>query len=368
MRPTHAEINLRNLLFNYKNIRRKVDNAKVMTVVKADAYGHGMVKCVEALESLKDIKPAFYGVALLEEAIELRKSKLTKQPILYFAPVEKDDIQYCLKYKIIPTVTDLSQLKFLQKVSKKTKIHLNIDTGMGRVGVHYLKAVNLVQQLTKNPNIDIDGVYTHFATSEEKDKTFANLQFQRFNNVIEDLDRIKIKYGIKHAANSGAILDMEKSYLDMVRVGISLYGYYPSNETTESIKLKPVMSVISKVSTISKIKKGDSVSYGRKFIAKRDRIIASVPIGYADGIRRNLTNNMKGIINNKLYNQVGTVTMDRIMFDVSNDNVKINDKIILIGKTKEHQISAIDWCNVLNTIPYEIICGIGKRVPRVYKI
>ena len=368
MRPTYAEINLNNLLFNYKNISRKVNNSKVMTVVKADAYGHGMFRCVEALESLNEKKPDYYGVALLEEAIELRKSKITKQPILNFSPVERDDLKYCIKYKIISTITDFKQVEFLRTLTEKVKVHINIDTGMGRVGIHYKKAVELVLSITQNPKIEIDGIYTHFATSDEKDKTFSNLQFQRFNDVIEELDWRKIKYGTKHVANSGAILDIEKSYLDMVRCGISLYGYYPSNETSESIKLKPVMSIISRISTISRIKKNESVSYGRKFIAKSKREIASVPIGYADGIRRTLTNNMQGIIRDKLHNQVGTVTMDRIMFDVTNDNVKIGDKIILIGKSKNHQISAKDWCNVLNTIPYEITCGIGKRVPRVYKI
>ncbi|MEN8192964.1 MAG: alanine racemase [Bacteroidota bacterium] len=369
MRPTVAEINLKNLAYNFKNIKKRVNKTKVMAVVKADAYGHGMVECVMALEKLHVNKPDFYGVALLEEAVELRKAKITKQPILCFAPLTMDELNEYKKFKIIPTITDFSQLKILKRIELKSKfkVHVNIDTGMGRVGVSFSEAVNLIKELDKINNIKIDGIYTHFATSDEKDKAFANLQLKRFTTILNELSNENIDFGIAHSANSGAILDLDESYLDMVRVGISLYGYYPSNETTESIKLKPVMSIISSVSSVTQIQKGDSVSYGRKYIAKQKRKVVSVPIGYADGVRRGLTNQMNGIIRNKKYPQIGTVTMDRIMFDVNNDNVKIRDKIILIGKSTDHVITAREWCDILDTIPYEITCGIGKRVPRIYK-
>lgn len=369
MRPTHAEINLKSLLFNIKNIKKKVGNSKVMTVVKADAYGHGMLECVKALETLGEGKLSYYGVALLEEAIELRKAKITSKPILCFSPFTLEELNEYIKFKVIPTLTDFSQLKNLKKnnLTKKFKVQVNVDTGMGRVGIHYTKAFSLIEKLSKIKNIIIDGVYTHFATSDEKDKTFAKVQLKRFLNTIEDLKENNINFGLAHAANSGAILDMPESYMDMVRCGISLYGYYPSNESSESIKLKPVMSLVSKVSTITNVEKGDSVSYGRKYIAKKKSNIVSVPIGYADGLRRAHTNKMIGIIKNKKYSQVGTVTMDRIMFDVNNDNIKIGDKIILIGKSKNVEITALNWCEILDTIPYEITCGIGKRVQRIYK-
>lgn len=369
MRPTFAEIDIRNLLFNYRGIKRKVGKSGVMAVVKADAYGHGMIECVKAFETLGNKKPAYYAVALLEEAIELRKAYITKQPILCFAPLTKAELDEYIKYNVIPTITDFDQLKFIEKhgSAKKFSVHINIDTGMGRVGIIFTQAVELISRLANIRNVVIDGVYTHFATSDEKDKTFAELQLNRFLDILNELKELNINYGSAHAANSGAILDIPETYLDMVRSGISLYGYYPSTETSESIKLKPVMSIVSKVSTASIIKKGDSVSYGRKFIAGKKTKIVSVAIGYADGIRRGLTNRMMGIIRDKKYRQVGTVTMDRIMFDVNNDNIKIGDKIILIGKSKNQEITAMDWCKILNTIPYEITCGIGKRVPRIYK-
>lgn len=368
MRLTRTEIKTSNLKFNYLNIRKRVDNRSVMAVVKADAYGHGMIQTVSALEKLNNKKPSYYGVALLEEGIELRKSKVTKSPIVLFSPFNKEEVNDSLKFKLIPTITSEHEIKDLSKLglTKKIKIQVNIDTGMGRVGLPFERAFDLIEGLSNNKNIIIDGVYTHFATSDAKDKSFAELQLKRFNNVIDRLKEANINTGIVHAANSGAILDMPNAYFDMVRVGISLYGFYPSTETSESVKLKPVMSLLSEVASVGVVKKGTSISYGRKYKTKKNTKIISVSIGYADGINRGLTNKMFCIIKNKKYPQVGTVTMDRIMFDIGDEKIKVGDKVILLGNSKSEEISASDWCNVLNTIPYEITCGISKRVPRKY--
>ncbi len=368
MRKTSAVINLKNLKHNYLGLRRKAKNSKVMAVVKADAYGHGMLQCVKALSELGEKQPEYFGVALLEEAIELRKSGLTKNPILSFAPFHKSELQDYLLYDIIPTVAAVENLKDLTKYhgNKKLKVHVNVDTGMGRLGIKYSDVAEFITKLSRNPSIKIDGIYTHFATSDERDKSYAKLQLGRFKDVLETLKAAQINYGIAHTANSGAILDIPDSIFDMIRPGISLYGYYPSLETTESVKLKPVMSLFTEVSTIKEINKGESVSYGRLFFADKKTNVATAPIGYADGVVRNLTNKMKGIIKNKVYSQVGRVTMDRIMFDVGGSNVKPGDRIILLGKSKDHEITAWDWCKELDTIPYEITCNISKRVPREY--
>jgi len=339
-----------------------------MAVVKADAYGHGMVECVKYLETLQDKSPEYYGVALLQEAIELRKSKVTKQPIVCFAPFKKDELEYYDKFKIYSTVTSEKQIKVLSelKLKKKIIVHININSGMGRLGINYKNSVEKIIKLSKNNNVVIDGVYTHFATSDEKDKLFANLQLKRFTNVINKLKKMKIDIGTIHAANSGAILDMPNSYFDMVRPGISLYGYYPSVETSESIKLKPVMSLVSKVSTLMEIKKGETIGYGRKFRAKKNMIAGTLPIGYADGLLRGLSNKLEVIINDKLFNQVGRISMDRISIDLSTDKIKEGSTVILLGKSKNYQITALDWSKILNTIPYEITCSISKRVSREY--
>ena len=368
MRLTRAEISLSNLKYNYLNIRKKVSKKPILAVVKADAYGHGMISVVAALEKLDDKKPSYYGVALLEEALELRKSKTTKCPILVFAPLKFDEIEDYINNKITPTLTSQYEINKLLKYEfkKKFKVHINIDTGMGRVGIPFQNAANLIAELSKNRMVQISGLYTHFATSDEKDKKFANIQLVRFNNVVNSLKEKKIEIGIIHSANSGAIIDIPESYFDMVRAGISLYGYYPSNETSESIKLKPVMSLISEVATVKTFPKGTPISYGRRYKTKNETNIISAPIGYADGIRRGLTNKMFCIIGNKKYPQVGTVTMDRIMFDIGKSTVKVGEKVIILGKSKNEIITATEWCNILKTIPYEITCGISKRVPRKY--
>ncbi len=376
MRSTYAVINISNLKKNYINIKRKVKDVKIMAVVKADAYGHGMKEVVYALNSFNDKKPDYYAVAIPDEAAELRKFKI-KQPILVFEPFIKYEVDLIFKYDLSATIFEDRHIKLITQElnkynkkyirKKKVKVHVKVDTGMNRLGISYKDAFNFIARLCKNKNFVIDGIYTHFATSDEKDKEFANLQLARFKDLLNELNNNEINYGLAHAANSGAILDMPEAYFDMVRPGISLYGYYPSLETSESIVLNPVMSLISYVGSVKKISKGDSVSYGRIFTTNKITNIVSVPIGYADGFNRNLSNKSFAIINGKLYPQVGRVTMDRIMFDVGNDEIKPGEKVILLGGNNNININAWDWSKKLNTIPYEITCNISKRIPRVYK-
>lgn len=366
MRPTFAEINCSNLKKNYLNIRKAVKGSRVMAVIKADAYGHGMIECAKALNKTNH-KPEYFGVALAEEGIDLRKSGI-KQPILVFSPLLRADVNYYLKYDLIATVFNVEQIDLINEFAgrKKVKVHIKIDTGMGRIGVKHSDAVEFITKAGKEKKIIIDGIYTHFATSDEKDKTFANLQLSRFRNVIDKLKAEGTDYGLAHASNSGAILDMPDSFFDMVRPGIALYGYYPSLETTESIKLEPVMSLVSFISNIKEIEAGESVSYGRKFIAKKRTRIASIPAGYADGILRGLTNKINGIIKGQSFPQVGQICMDRLMFDLGESKIRTGEKVILLGRQKKNQIDAWDWSKILNTIPYEITCNISKRVPRLY--
>lgn len=366
MRSTFALVNLSNLLYNYLNIKKKVRKTKIMAVVKADAYGHGLKEVVKALNSTGKNKPDYFAVAFIQEGVELRKLRIN-QPILVFEPpAEKRDLYWISKYNLTPSVFNKNHINLINNSNKKIKVHVKVDTGMHRLGISYETAFDFIKNISKNKKIQIDGIYSHFATSDEKDKTFANLQFSRFKQLIDKLKHEKIKYGLTHMANSGAILDLPETYLDMVRPGICLYGYYPSLETSESINLKPVMNLISKVETLKEINKGEFVSYGRRFEAKRRTKIISVPIGYADGYYRNLTNQGKAIINGKIYNQIGTVTMDRIMFDAGTDDISIGEKVTLLGEDGKYKIDAWDLSKMLNTIPYEITCNISKRIPRTY--
>lgn len=366
MNNTFAEVNLRNLQYNYNSIRKKT-KTKVMAVVKADAYGHGMIKCVEALNQLKN-KPEYYGVALLSEAIELRNNIKITTPIICFAPFQKNHFLDYFNHKIIPTITSEKQVITLSKlnINKKFKIQININTGMNRLGIHHNNAVRVIKKIVGIKDITIDGIYTHFATSDEKNKEFANLQLNRFKKIIIELKSLGINYGLAHAANSGAILDMDNSYFDMVRPGISLYGYTPSLDTSESIKLKPVMSIYSKLSTILEIEKDDTVGYGRLYKASKKEKCGTIPAGYADGLLRGLSNKMNVIINNKLFPQIGRISMDRISVNLADSSVKIGSKVILLGKSRNYKVDAWDWAKILNTIPYEITCCISKRIPRKY--
>ena len=372
MRLTKAIINTSNLKKNFLNIRKKAGKAKVMAVVKADAYGHGIKTVVDSFNSLRNKKPDYFAVAIPDEGVELRQLKI-KQPILIFDPIDEYQVNKFFKYNLIPAVFTDEHLKILLKEkqrlksNKKILVHVKVDTGMNRLGVDYWQAVKFIQKLSLNNDFIIDGIFTHFATSDEAGSSFTKLQIKKFNEVLKSLKEKNINYGLAHAANSGAIINFPEAYYDMVRPGISLYGYYPSLKTLESIKLYPVMSLVSKVTSIKKMQKGESVSYGRRYFTKTETNIISAPIGYADGFSRALTNKAQGIINGKIYNQVGTVTMDRIMFDVGNDKTKINDDVILLGQKGKLKIDAWDWSRKINTIPYEVTCGISKRVPKIAK-
>jgi len=368
MRKTFAEINLQHLKHNFLELKSKSQSKKILAVVKADAYGHGMIECAKSLMSLGTNSPDYFGVALLEEGIALRESGITQKNILLFSPFSEEEIEYYQKYKLITTVsskehlTQLSKLKLLSKL----KVHVNVDTGMGRLGLDYNESEKIIRQIALIDNVLLDGIYTHFACSDSKDKRYTDLQISNFNGLLEKLRNSKINFGVAHAANSAGVINHPNARFDMVRPGIALYGYPPAEYLDRKISLKPVMNLISYISTIRNVKKGESVSYGRKFIAQRDSLVASIPIGYADGIIRNLSNKINVIVNDRLFSQIGRVTMDRIMIDVTDGNVKINDKVILLGNSVHQRIDAWDWSKILKTIPYEITCNISKRVPRFY--
>ncbi|RKY78691.1 alanine racemase [candidate division KSB1 bacterium] len=368
MRPTVAEINLSAIEFNLQQIKDKVAPAKIMAVVKANAYGHG---ALEVSRKVLETGASYLGVALLEEGVELRSQGI-QAPILVFGGFFPDEAEEFLQHGLEVTLYNEENLFALtpaaQKLNQKARVHIEVDTGMGRVGVPWQKATSFVKRVWKTPEIEVIGLYTHLATADERDKTFANLQLTRFRSVIEQLGKEGINIPIKHAANSGAILDLPDSYFDMVRPGIIIYGYYPSLETSESLPLRPAMRLKSTILHVKEVSAGTSVSYGREFITPRTTRIVTIPVGYADGYNRLLSNRGEVIIRGKKYPVVGRVCMDQIMVDVGEDvDVEVGDEVVLWGQQGDVEISVYDLCRKLQTIPNEVCCWVSSRVPRVYE-
>ncbi|MDI6860807.1 MAG: alanine racemase [Caldisericia bacterium] len=366
LRPFWAEINLDALKKNYLFLRSVVKDKKLISVVKADAYGHGAPEIASELESLGS---DYFAVATLEEGIELRIKGISK-PILIFGYIFPKQVDYIINFSLTPTVYSIDFVKELDKICEitreKVNIHIKIDTGMGRVGILWNEAVDFIKEVFKYKNINVEGLYAHFSSADEKDKTFSRIQFERFMKVVDELEKEKIKIPLKHHGNSATVIDLPEYILDGVRCGISLYGLKPSQEV-KNVKLYPVMSLHSKIIFLKKVPPNTPISYGRTFITKKESIIGTLPFGYADGYPRILSNKGVVLYKGKRVKVVGRVTMDQVMIDLSRfKDVKVGDDVIIMGKDGKEEISADDIAKKCNTINYEIVTRIGKRVPRVY--
>ncbi|MBK7867358.1 MAG: alanine racemase [Ignavibacteriales bacterium] len=366
IRPTKAVINLRHLADNYRIICSMNKGKDIIAVVKADAYGHGAKRVVEKLITL-DSPPVCFAVATVEEVIDLIKY-FPDQKFMVFEPFSPELVPALKKYNFAISITSPIQLQQIKEAGfeKNIDIHLKLDTGMGRVGIKYYNISVLINELRVSTGINVKGVYTHFATSDEDDDSFTSLQNERFVNLLDQLREAGISTGIVHAANSGAIFDHPATHYDAVRPGIALYGYYKNRETSLKYGLKPVMSLQSKLSTVERFIAGESISYGRRFILAKDSWVASIPLGYADGVNRALRGKFECGIEGKLYPQVGTITMDRILLNLGDDYYSPGSEVTILSTDNSSGIDAWNWCQILDTIPYEITCNISKRVHRVY--
>ncbi len=363
----YAKIELDSIGKNVAGVRNKVaPGTMVMAVIKADAYGHGAVQVASYLEDKVD----WFGVATVDEALELRKSG-TQKNILVLGATMPDDYRSIVKYGITATIFDYERAKLLSDEAvyqnKTVNVHIKVDTGMSRIGLAVEKnSVNIVSDISSLPNMRIEGVFSHLAKADDYDKTSAKLQIEAFDSFIVMLEEQNIDVPIKHLYNSAGIMDMLNTY-DMVRMGIMLYGHYPSDEVNKEYKLYPAMELISQISYIKNIKKGTGVSYGYTFVAQNDMKVATVPVGYADGYPRCLSGKGEVLINGIRCKIIGRICMDQLMVDVTNiDNVSIGDEVVLVGKQGEEFISVEDVANNANSFNYEFICGISRRVPRVY--
>lgn len=366
-----AEISLDNIAHNIREIRRITGkSAEIMGVVKADAYGHGVM---EVAKTLLENGASRFAVSMLDEAIQLRRAGI-EVPILilgYTDPrraneiIENDVTQSVFSHDLAQALSDEAV-----RQGKKVKIHIKIDTGMSRIGfLPGYSAVKNVVEISRLSNIIIEGLFTHFATADEKNREYTNTQFERFMSICCELQRIGIHIPVKHCANSAAIIEYPEMHLDMVRPGIILYGMYPSEDVNKAkIDLKPAMTLKANVIMVKEVEKNTSISYGRIFTTGRTSKIATIPIGYADGFNRMLSNKGKVLINGEFAPVVGRVCMDQCMVDITDigSNVEVGDEVVLIGAQGQNNITAEDVAQTIGMINYELVCIVGKRIPRAF--
>lgn len=370
IRPVWAEIDLDCIKDNIREIRKSMKEKEIIAVVKADAYGHGAIDIAPVLLENGADKLA---VAVITEALELRNSGI-EAPIIILGYTPITFAKELIKENIEQTVYDLGYAKELSKIGKENytdiNIHIAVDTGMGRIGfLPNEDGIKAVEAISKLDNIKIKGIFTHFSSADEKDKEYTNYQIKKFNDFVKVLEGKNINLGCKHLSNSAAILDIEEAHFDAVRPGIILYGYYPSNEVDKKkIKLKPALTLKSQIVHVKELSTGEYISYGRKYRTQRKSIIATLPIGYADGYTRALYGKAQVIVKGKLVPVVGRICMDQCMIDVTDVGpVKVGDEVILLGAEDGVKFDADDIAKLIDTISYEVVCMIGKRVPRVYR-
>jgi len=383
-----VEINLKNLTHNFGLIKDYISSLKtgnvfkpkIMAVVKANAYGHGLI---EVSRNAILSGASWLGVALVHEGLRLREGGI-ETPILCLGSHAPQKIKDAVENDITLSVTSLESAKlisdFCLQTNTEAKVHIKIDTGMNRIGINYKNAVQSILLIKKLPKINIDGVFTHFACASEKEESYTIIQWERFSKIIKELKDLDCDIKNYHCANSAAFVRYPHMHLDMVRLGIIIYGINPfsndfhefcNKDASEFIeRLKPILSLKAKISFIKKTAAGESISYRGAFRTKRESIIATIPVGYADGYSWNFSNKSHMIFNGCFAPVVGNVTMDQTMIDLTDcrdaGKAKTGDEVVLIGKSNGLNLAASDLADLIGTINYEIVCMIGDRIPRLY--
>ena len=365
-----AEINLSAIENNIEALYKHMPIPKpILAVDKADGYGHGATEIGKRLDKSGYIFG--FATATSEEAIELRKSGV-KKPIMVLGYVFEEDYDYLIDNSIIFTLFDVDSAKKLSQHAKAKNtmalVHIKVDTGMSRIGVSADEnGRKIVNDISKLDNISIKGIFTHFSKADEIDKSFSEKQYHLFDTFISNLKEDGITFECVHCANSGAILQLPDTHRDVVRAGIVMYGLWPSDDViTDKIRLEPALSLKSHVVYIKDIKAGTSVSYGGTFTAKKDMTIATIPVGYADGYPRSLSNKGYVLINGQKANIVGRICMDQMMVDITGLNVNVMDEVVLIGTSQNITITAEELGRLSGRFNYELVCDISPRVPRIY--
>lgn len=368
-RPAWAEVDLGAIAHNVKElIRVKDSRAKFMAVVKANGYGHGAVPVARtALAAGAE----WLGVAILTEALELRRAGLDGPLlVLGFTPPEQSDL--VVANDVSQAVYTIDGARALSEAAARAgrpaRVHLKVDTGMGRLGVTPddagLAAARIIAGL---PGLILEGVFTHFATADATDKGYAREQFARFTAFLARLQAARFDFGLRHAANSAALIELPETHLDLVRAGIAVYGLYPSDEVERRVDLRPAMSLKVRVAHVKEVPAGTGVSYGRTFVTGRPSVVATLPIGYADGYPRSLSSRGVVLVRGRRAPIIGRVCMDQCMADVTGiPGVAAGDEVVLMGRQNGAAVTADDLARLEGTINYEVVCDVTARVPRVY--
>ena len=365
-RPAWAEVNLQALRHNYREIKKQLaPGVKLCAVVKANAYGHGALAVARvAVEEGAD----YLAVAALSEGLELRQAGFLT-PILVLGLVMPEDAKEVVEYGLTQVVCELSLAKALSQEAvrqgKEVRVHLKVDTGMGRIGVRPEEAGTLATAIAKLPGVQVEGMFSHFAAADAKDKSYTQKQLAAFKEAVAAVEKNGVQLSVKHIAESAAILEIPEAHFDMVRAGIIQYGLWPSEEVTHPLDLQPVMSLKARVTWVKALHPGESVGYGRTFIADRECRIATLPLGYADGYIRAYGKEGFVEIHGKKAPVAGRVCMDQVMVDVTDiPDVQIGDEVTLFGSDSLTIDEMARWGNTIN---YEVPCLLGARLPRVYR-
>ena len=366
---THLQINLDAVAHNVRSIRKLIgEKIELMAVVKSNAYGHDAVKVSRI--ALKNGSTRL-AVATVEEAVALRKAGI-KAPILVLEVFNENPVEPLILYNLTGGVSDAQVIEKISRCAlrynKICKVHINIDTGMARSGVSPSEALNLIKRAKKISNVEIEGIFTHLSSADNEDKANSYQQFNKFRNILDKLKKEKISISLRHIANSGAILSLPSMWLDMVRPGITIYGLFPSNRTKKVVKLKPASELKTKIVFIRKLPPKSNVSYGETYTTSKDTLVATLPIGYADGYPRALSNKGEVLIRGKRAPIIGRICMNHCMVDITHiPQAKIGDEVVLWGKQGDEIISVEEVAKKIGTIVYEVVTMVDRtRVPKIF--
>lgn len=368
MRPTIAEIDLQAIRHNLHQIQKLLPPATfIMAVVKANAYGHGAIKVSKAALSAG---AHFLGVALPEEGAELRAEGI-KAPIFVLGLTPLDQAHLFLDYDLIATICTLEMAQALAKEAKHrhcpVQVMVKIDTGMGRIGIRPEKTLSFIKEIMAIPELELKGIFTHLAKADSLDKIYTSYQIKQFQEVFQQIRAAGIKLSWISAANSAAILEFPEAYFNLVRPGIMLYGLPPSSDIKPGVQLRPAMHFKTKVAFIKEVPAGTPIGYGATYVTPQRTFVATLPVGYADGYSRHLSNKAYVLIGGKRRKVVGNVCMDQIMIDIGPlGDVHVGDEVVLFGRQGEEEITVTELAALAGTINYELVCALSSRVPRIY--